>query len=381
MDKIKLNTEKEDFKSEKCGSCDLIRVTRLHQSTGWKEIAAGIKNGTLTMDIGSTVTCTLANGTLEEFVVTDVTEQYVRFETKNLIGKNVVWNKQDTSKGGYPESYIKEDVDSVIWNLLPEDLKEVIDDAKREWTDRDGNRDTYTTKLFLPAASEIFEAEDCLGDKRVYTQLEYYKDVKNRIRVDEYDSPRGYWLASVLREDPRVCTVDSHGLPDYFSTSHPFLYKTICFHISKSYGKNKMGMIQSFRGKYSFLSNFYTAPVVWDGITYCNSEAAFQSAKCVNQADRDAFAGLSASEAKRLGRQVKLRDDWELVKEDVMYEICLAKFSQNTKLKEKLLLTGNDLLVEGNTYGDQFWGVVNGVGQNKLGKILMKVRDVLHNEE
>ena len=258
---------------------------------------------------------------------------------------------------------------------------EVIDDAKREWTDSDGNRNTYTTKLFLPAASEIFEEEYCLGDKRVYDQLEYYKDVKNRIRVDEDDSPRGYWLASVLSEDPRVCTVDSHGLPDYWSASQPFLFKPICFHISKSYGKNTMGMIKSFRGKYSFLSNFYTAPVAWEGITYCNSEAAFQSAKCVNQADRDAFAGLSASEAKRLGRQVKLRDDWELVKEDVMYEICLSKFSQNTKLKEKLLLTGNDLLVEGNTCGDQFWGVVNGVGQNKLGKILMQVRDVLHNEE
>lgn len=63
-----------------------------------------------------------------------------------------------------------------------------------------------------------------------------------------------------------------------------------------------------------------------------------------------------------------------------MYEICMAKFTQNEDLKEKLLATGNDILEEGNTWGDKVWGTVNGVGENKLGKILMKVREELRNE-
>ena len=63
-----------------------------------------------------------------------------------------------------------------------------------------------------------------------------------------------------------------------------------------------------------------------------------------------------------------------------MYEICKAKFTQNEDLKEKLLATGNDILEEGNTWGDRVCGTVNGVGENRLGKILMRVREELRNE-
>lgn len=63
-----------------------------------------------------------------------------------------------------------------------------------------------------------------------------------------------------------------------------------------------------------------------------------------------------------------------------MYEICKAKFTQNEDLKAKLLATGNDILEEGNTWGDRVWGTVNGVGENRLGKILMRVREELRNE-
>lgn len=138
-------------------------------------------------------------------------------------------------------------------------------------------------------------------------------------------------------------------------------------------------MISAFRGKYYFLSNFYAAPVVWDGVSYKNNEAAFQSAK-VGREYRQEFAELTASEAKKLGRKVPLRPDWENVKERIMYEVCLAKFSQNEELKEKLLLTGECALEECNTWGDKVWGTVNGEGENKLGKILMKIREELRHE-
>lgn len=64
-----------------------------------------------------------------------------------------------------------------------------------------------------------------------------------------------------------------------------------------------------------------------------------------------------------------------------MYEIVKAKFLQNKEIKEKLLLTGNEELIEGNTWGDRIWGTVNGVGENRLGKILMQVREELKHKK
>ncbi|XZH79068.1 NADAR domain-containing protein (plasmid) [Clostridium perfringens] len=136
--------------------------------------------------------------------------------------------------------------------------------------------------------------------------------------------------------------------------------------------------ISSFRGEYFFLSNFYKSPVNYDGITYQNNEAAFQAAKFTNNDSlKLEFAKLEPNVAKSRGRSVPLRKDWECVKENIMFEICLAKFSQNPYLKKKLLSTGDLYLEEGNSHGDDEWGTVNGLGQNKLGIILMKVRDCL----
>lgn len=133
-------------------------------------------------------------------------------------------------------------------------------------------------------------------------------------------------------------------------------------------------MIGSFKGKYYFLSNFYEAPVVYGGLQYLNNEAAFQAQKTLDNLCRLEFTRMHPNEAKRLGRQVKLRADWEYVKDNVMYEVVLSKFKQNPGLCMKLLATGTQPLVEGNTWGDKYWGMVNGVGENHLGKILMRVR-------
>ena len=139
--------------------------------------------------------------------------------------------------------------------------------------------------------------------------------------------------------------------------------------------------IDNFRNEYFFLSNFYQRSVCYDGITYDNNEAAFQAQKTLDNEQRKSFAHMNPSEAKAAGRKVKLRPDWETVKYDLMFGICYAKFTQNTDLTEKLLATGDEELIEGNTWGDRIWGVVNGIGQNHLGKILMQVRLKLKNKE
>lgn len=141
-------------------------------------------------------------------------------------------------------------------------------------------------------------------------------------------------------------------------------------------------MIDKFEGEYAFLSNFYEAPVTYQGITYRTSEAAFQAQKTLDHQERVKFSdpSLTPGQAKRLGRKITLRKDWEAVKIKTMYLIVLAKFEQHPNLSARLLATGDEELIEGNTWGDTTWGVCNGTGANNLGKILMQVRQVLTQE-
>lgn len=145
----------------------------------------------------------------------------------------------------------------------------------------------------------------------------------------------------------------------------------LCFYESQV---KKINTIDSFTNEYAFLSNFYEPGYVMiDGKVFINSEAAFHSYKCPER--RDEFTNLNPKDAKRLGRSVKMRSDWDDIRDDVMYNVCFLKFIQNPDLTKKLLATDMDILIEGNTWGDTYWGVCDGVGKNRLGKILMKVRE------
>lgn len=129
--------------------------------------------------------------------------------------------------------------------------------------------------------------------------------------------------------------------------------------------------IDSFEGDYYFLSNFYPCQIVYKGYIFKSSESAFQSDKDLSR-QKD-FELLSPGRAKRLGKQVNLRPDWEEVKDSIMEDILRIKFSK-MRLREKLIATYPRKLIEGNDWFDTYWGVCNGEGKNKLGKILMKIR-------
>lgn len=133
-------------------------------------------------------------------------------------------------------------------------------------------------------------------------------------------------------------------------------------------------IIDSFTGEYAFLSNFYDAPVIYNGLKYKNNEAAFQAQKLEHNMDRRQFTDLPPNEAKRLGRKVLLRDGWDNIRLTEMFGIVLAKFRQNPELAKKLVDTGDAYLEEGNWWNDKYWGVCNGEGRNMLGKILMVIR-------
>lgn len=134
-------------------------------------------------------------------------------------------------------------------------------------------------------------------------------------------------------------------------------------------------MIDSFQGEHAFLSNFAASEIEFEGIVFPTVEHAFQAAKTLNMTKRKEIAALpSPGHAKRAGRSVELRPDWEEIKIDVMLE-CVRKKFQIPELREALDNTGSELLVEGNWWKDTFWGICEGRGQNNLGKILMKVRE------
>ena len=138
------------------------------------------------------------------------------------------------------------------------------------------------------------------------------------------------------------------------------------------------GVIKGFFGEYSFLSNFHLCSVYYEGLTYPSSENAFQAAK-FDPATREIFLSLSPSESKRFGKVLKIKDIaiWENTKNTVMYRILLSKFSENKELRAKLVNTNPKKLQETNWWGDKYWGVCDGVGENALGNILMAVRLIL----
>lgn len=132
--------------------------------------------------------------------------------------------------------------------------------------------------------------------------------------------------------------------------------------------------IKGFKEEYSWLSNMHDCPIYYEGLYYGSSEAAYQAAKCANINDRPKFQNISGKQAKKLSKTIKTRPRWDSIKSHIMAEIVLHKFLYNKDLQRSLLKTGDKYLEEANDWGDDYWGVFNGEGQNVLGKILMATR-------
>ena len=139
-------------------------------------------------------------------------------------------------------------------------------------------------------------------------------------------------------------------------------------------------MIDKFSGEFGFLSNFYSAPIVVEEIEFPTAEHAYQAFKTYELWEWTAIKNAKTpGEAKKLGRKVTLRKDWEEIKLEVMEQLLRIKFAI-LEMKKRLLDTGDEELVEGNFWNDCFWGVCNGKGENNLGKLLMKIREDLRKE-
>lgn len=141
-------------------------------------------------------------------------------------------------------------------------------------------------------------------------------------------------------------------------------------------------MIKEFQDEFRWLSNFWLVDIKYKDKIFMSVEHAYMAQKntsdvwqsfCIKEADPKII--------KNLSYEIKLRSDWEREKVDIMEEILYIKF-QNLELRQKLIETKNELLEEGNDWGDTFWGVDldTGNGENILGKLIMKIRDEIKYE-
>lgn len=147
--------------------------------------------------------------------------------------------------------------------------------------------------------------------------------------------------------------------------------------------------INEFQGEHRWLSNFWPCKVFLYNVEYPSVEHAYQAAKTTDEEKRVQFQApeLTAKEAKKLGKRLKVRPEWtanEKFKLGIMEGLIRQKFSDlNPELKEKLLATKNEGIVEGNWWNDDFWGIFfkTGTGCNHLGKIIMKIRRELQQKK
>jgi ribA/ribD-fused uncharacterized protein len=144
-----------------------------------------------------------------------------------------------------------------------------------------------------------------------------------------------------------------------------------------------MGMpyTPSFTGRYRFLSNFYERPLTYRDIEFPTAEHAYQAQKAVTERGFQAIRNAKdAKQAKRKGRRIVCREDWDIVKDDIMLEILRAKF-RDPSMALRLLATRGTELVEHNYWHDNYWGSCDcggfmcGDGENVLGKLLMQIRE------
>lgn len=142
-------------------------------------------------------------------------------------------------------------------------------------------------------------------------------------------------------------------------------------------------MIWQFTEEYEFLCNFSWCSVRYRGVDYKTAEHAYQAAKATNAYDRERIARCpTPGNAKSMGQVVERREDWDDVKVEVMYKILKSKFS-DPELAKQLLATGDEIMIEGNNWHDNYWGdcfckhCLKYTGRNTLGDLLSLIRNEL----
>ena len=224
---------RKNTKQKKDGECTISRTTM--EEFSWEMIKAALNRNEVQYQVGDVVTSKLRNGNPQEWVITDIGKDYIRFEARDCIkDAEQRMNKEWTNAGGIALSEMQGYLDNEIWNLLPSDLQEVIATVDRKYMDGDEEK-IYRTKLFLPSASEVFDENNCFGEENLYEQLNYYRDRHHRVKLNGFGGGSAYWWLSspYSGNGTGFCTVTTAGAANYNNASSSFGVAP-CFQIVSS---------------------------------------------------------------------------------------------------------------------------------------------------
>ena len=207
-----------------------MEITRKRtEETNWGQVKELVAAGSL--KVGDEISDNLLTGQKMVYVVADITEEEVKFVSKDLLAERVVWNENGRSTGGFKESDLCRYLNEEVWAILPEELKAVI--SERECLQIvEGKEERFMLKLWLPSEFEVF-GDSWASEVEEGQQFELFKDPRNRVKFDQDGERAPWWLLSVCAGySTYACPVDYLGYAGYASCSYAYRVP-VCFSIKK----------------------------------------------------------------------------------------------------------------------------------------------------
>ena len=207
-----------------------MEITRKRtEDASWAQVKELVAAGGL--KVGDEISDNLSTGQKMVYVVADITEEEVKFVSKDLLPERVVWNESGRNTGGFKESDLCRYLNEDIWGILPEELKEVI--SERECLQIvEGKEERFKLKLWLPSEFEVF-GEGWASEVEEGQQFELFKDPRNRVKFDQDGERAAWWLLSVCAGySAHACTVYSDGSACNYGCTYAFRVP-VCFSIKK----------------------------------------------------------------------------------------------------------------------------------------------------
>ena len=207
-----------------------MEITRKRtEDASWAQVKELVAASAL--KVGDEISDNLLTGQKMVYVVADITEEEVKFVSKDLLPERVVWNESGGNTGGFKESDLCRYLNEDIWAILPEELKEVI--SERECLQIvEGKEERFKLKLWLPSEFEVF-GEGWASEVEEGQQFELFKDSRNRVKFDQDGERANWWLLSVCAgNSTNACRVHYNGFAYYDSCTYA-LRVPVCFSIKK----------------------------------------------------------------------------------------------------------------------------------------------------
>lgn len=203
----------------------LTQTVTTETAINWEELAQQIKNNASGLKAGDIITEKTLDGEEMDLVVVDMGPGWARFESKDCLPVEVAYNQNNRNAGGFADSDVKRYLNEEVFNNLPEELRNVIAEVER----KQENGKSSLCRLFLPTESELF-GDCCYSEDDTYSQIEYYKDRRNRIKCNRKGgSPDWYWAASVGSGASTNCVNVGNGGNSHAWTASDELSVTVCF--------------------------------------------------------------------------------------------------------------------------------------------------------